>query len=241
MEHAMLLLKGNFDRLLKGDVQIRQQDSVGATYYSKTSIDYADISLNFSASAFQVERQFRAFAFRQYQLPQLNGINLRSAHITSTRSSLKPGTIVDENKEGILVATIDYDIELRRDYLNELLMQIRSGDDIIKLLAHVPEVDELGENGWNALMVAAYCNNEIAAQALIQSGADVNAVNCNDTSVLMYAKDGAENSRDDSTLRLLLKNNANPEHRDSRGLSVYDYCQQNDQKFTLKILNEYKS
>jgi methionyl-tRNA formyltransferase len=239
MEHAILLLKDNFDRLLEGDVQARHQGSVGATYYSKASIDYADISLNFRATAFQVERQFRAFAFRQYQLPQLNGINLRSAHITSTKSSLKPGTIIDENQERILVATIDY-IELRRDYLDELLVRIRSGDNIIKLLAYIPEVDELGVNGWNALMVAAYCNNKNAAQALIHSGADVNAVNCNGTSVLMYAKDGAENSRDDATLRLLLNHNANPEHKDSRGLSVFDYCEQNHQGFTLNILNQDK-
>ncbi|HAV13206.1 MAG TPA: formyl transferase [Opitutae bacterium] len=240
MEHAILLLKDNFDRLLKSNVQVRQQDSVGATYYSKMSIDYSDISLNFRATAFQVERQFRAFAFRQYQLPQFNGISLRSARITSTKSSHKPGTIIDENQERILVATIDYDIELGRDYLGELLMRIRSGDDIIKLLARIPEVDELGINGWNALMVAAYYNNENAAQALIHSGADVNAVNCNGTSVLMYAKDGAENSRDVSTLRLLLNHNANPENKDSRGLSVFDYCEQNHQKFTLNILNKYK-
>jgi ankyrin repeat protein len=56
----------------------------------------------------------------------------------------------------------------------------------------------------------------------------------------MYAKDGAENCGDSSTVRLLLENNANPEHRDDRGLSVYDYCEQNHQKVSLDILKKYK-
>lgn len=240
MEHAFWLLKDNFARLLKGNVQGRQQDTVGATYYSKASINYADISLDFCATASQVERQFRAFTFRQYQLPQLNGINLRAALITTNKSRLKPGDLVKEKRDRFIVATLDYDIELSKDYLSEALNRIRSNDHILDLLKLIPDVDELGPNGWNALMVAAYCNNESAAQELIQNGADVNAFNCNGTSVLMYAKDGAENCGDSSTFRLLLENNANPEHRDSRGLSVYDYCEQNHQKFSLDILNKYK-
>lgn len=240
MEHAFWLLKDNFARLLKGNVQGRQQDTVGATYYSKASINYADISLDFCATASQVERQFRAFTFRQYQLPQLNGINLRAALVTTNKSRLKPGDLVKEKRDRFIVATLDYDIELSKDYLSEALNRIRSNNDILDLLKLIPDVDELGPNGWNALMVAAYYNNERAAQELIHNGADVNAFNCNGTSVLMYAKDGAENCGDSSTIRLLLENNANPEHRDSRGLSVYDYCEQNHQKFSLGILNKYK-
>ena len=110
MEHAFWLLKDNFARLLKGNFQGRQQDSVGATYYSKASINYADISLDFCATASQVERQFRAFTFRQYQLPQLNGINLRAALITTNKSRLKPGVLVKEKRDRFIVATLDYDI-----------------------------------------------------------------------------------------------------------------------------------
>ena len=240
MQNAVLLLKDNFDKLLSGNIQLRQQDAVGASYYSKASINYSDIRLDFRATAFQVERQFRAFAFRQYQLPKLNGVDLSRARITSVKSTLKPGELVHEDRDRFIVATIDYDIELNKDCLEEVINKIRTNEDITELLERIYNLDELGADGWNALMVAAYCNNQMAAQTLIDCGADVNAVNCNETSVLMYAKDGAENTADGSTLSLLLDYNADAMHRDARGLSVYDYCERKKQHFALDILKSYK-
>lgn len=212
----------------------------GAAYYAKSSMKFDQLQLSFNATAFQVSQQFRAYPFRQFQLPNYEGTNLSGIEILNDRSSGKPGTVVFSDEDRYIISTVDFDVELKADYL-ELLIQLSEKPITEKfnhILSRVDDVDELGRSGWNALMVAAYNNNIEVVKLLGAKGADLNAVNCIGTTVLMYAKDGAEYTQDLSVLQWLLDHGINPKIKDDRGKTVVDYCKQNNQLFSLSYIRD---
>lgn len=242
MENAQVLFRSKFKDLLSGEITSMVQEAIGATYYPKSSIKYDALDLDFFATAFQVCRQFRAYSFREFQLPRYKGMNLGEAEILSTRSKLRPGQLVFRDEERLIVATVDYDVELKIDFLGQLIRLAESLNlqGLNEVFSRVKDLNELGPQGWNALMVAAFHNNLEAVKALVANGSSLGAVNCNGTTILMYAKDGAERAKDLTVLQWLLENGADIEAVDQRGKTVIDYCLENDQQFTLDCLRAHQ-
>jgi methionyl-tRNA formyltransferase len=243
MENALSLFKLNFRALLSDETTCASQSTEGASYYSKASIQFNKLRLNFNVTAFQVVQQFQAYSFRQFQLPKVEDVEFCQIRILKARSFKKSGTIIRHDAECIIVSTVDFDVELKIDYLEELISLCRNSprNDIAELLARVTDVNEFGRQGWTPSMVAAYYNNIEAVQLLVESEADLNASNCNGTTVLMYAKDGAERAKDTSVLKWLLDAGADTAMRDQRGKTVMDYCMENDETRSLNIINQYIS
>lgn len=106
--------------LVSKKIKATPQSAAGASYYSRKSIDYSNLIVDVNKTAFEINCQFRAFHFREYQLPQFNGSDIDRTVVLETRSVHKPGTIVQEDEEGITLATVDYDIRLFKDYPNQL-------------------------------------------------------------------------------------------------------------------------
>ena len=79
------------------------------------------------------------------------------------------------------------------------------------------------EYGWTPLMVAAYNNSCSIVKYLIENGADVNAVNYNGTTPLMYAKDAVIKYGETKVLDLLLKAGADRYIKDYDGKDVFCY------------------
>ncbi|MBW8015798.1 MAG: hypothetical protein FVQ82_06395 [Planctomycetes bacterium] len=111
-EYAFEVLKNNIESLIDNTYKQLPQDSFGATYYSKSSIDYSYLDVDFNKTAFEVCNQIRAYSFKEYQLPSVFGFQISNSAITGNRSKGKPGTLVDENTNLLMVSTIDYDVEL---------------------------------------------------------------------------------------------------------------------------------
>ena len=243
MENALELFKSNFQELLSGEVLCNSQSAEGASYYSKASIQFNELRLNFNVTAFQVVQQFHAYSFRQFQLPKVEGVEFCQIRILDARSLHKSGTIISRDAECFVVSTIDFDIELKIDYLEALidLCNGSSSSDIAELLKLVTDVNEFGRQGWSPLMVAAYHNKIEAVQLLVESGADLYASNCNGTTVLMYAKDGAERAKDTSVLKWLLDSGVDTSMRDQRGKTVTEYCMENNETRSLHMINMYIS
>ena len=241
MENAQILFRSKFKSLLSGQFDSFPQTMIGSTYYAKSAIKFDQSQLNFKATAFQVSQQFRAYLFREFQLPKYEGTNLSGINILNDRSSGKPGALISSDENRYIISTVDFDVELKIDYLEQLIQLSEKPitGKFNHILHRVDDVDELGRLGWNALMVAAYNNNLEVVKLLGARGADLNAVNCNGTTILMYAKDGAERMQDLSVLQWLLSHGANPKIKDDRGKTVVDYCKQNNQLFSLNCIGDY--
>jgi len=114
MQQAIELFKSQFQSLLANDFDAIDQPANGSTYYSRTSIDYSDLTVNLNQTAFAIHNQIRAFTFKEFQLPIVNNVTIQSSTITCDRSTSHPGTIVFEDNHQLKIASIDYDLLLTK-------------------------------------------------------------------------------------------------------------------------------
>lgn len=204
IKYGTRLIIQNLDNIIKGREVSYPQPAVSSTYYSRQSIDYNNLTIDLNQTAEGVDRQIRAFSFREYQMPKVYGHKIISARITGIRSTNKPGTVISGNRQGMLLSTIDYVIALYYDRLDELMEACKEGDTIqVKEICSVKEhVNTQESNGWSPLMVATYHNQTEIVKYLIMMGADIKAVNHRGTNLLMYAKDAYKDTGDNTLFRL---------------------------------------
>lgn len=112
IEEGTKLVVKHIDRLIEKRFRSKQQPIKGSTYYSKKSIDYANLLIDLNVTAAQLDRQIRAFYFPAYQIAIVHGHQIIRTHILKEKSTEKPGTILIENDKYIKIATIDYNIKL---------------------------------------------------------------------------------------------------------------------------------
>lgn len=112
--HGVELFKRNIAKILDGDYDTEPQSAYDSSYYSRESIDYKAIEIDFKRTAFEVHNQVRAFIFPEYQLPEVGGHKIVKSEITNSSSASQPGLIISDNETFITVATIDYDVRLYR-------------------------------------------------------------------------------------------------------------------------------
>ncbi len=90
-----------------------------------------------------------------------------------------------------MISTIDYNIILYFDRLEELFQACEKGDITkVKEICIVKEhIDVSNENGWTPLMMATYYNYKEIVKYLLLEGADIYARDYNGATILMYAKE----------------------------------------------------
>jgi methionyl-tRNA formyltransferase len=211
--------------LVDGIVAGRTQSAAGSSYYGRSSIDYSKITIDFRATAAQVQRQLRAFHFREFQIPSIDEFPVGRAEILTIRSTLPPGQLVAGQPTTRQYATIDFDVLLHRDRSGDYfdLVDREDAAGIRSYSHHDCDVESRNNMGWTPLMVAAYSGLSSVCEALLERGASPNATNPNGTTALMYAKDQAMSSGDTSVFELLLAHGADPKVRDRFGRSLLDY------------------
>src|SRR6185503_327894 len=108
------LLKANLDRIMDERAKGQPQPASRASFYSRGSLDFANIRIDLNRCAQQVHDQVRAFCFPEYQVPEVLGFRIAGSRITATRSAGRPGHLVESTREHLEVATIDYNVRLLR-------------------------------------------------------------------------------------------------------------------------------
>ncbi len=94
IDYGFELFKRNIDSLISDNVKSVRQFNVNSTYYSKNSINYNNLVIDFNKTAFEIHNQLRAFIFEEYQLPVVKG-NLIVKSILTERLSEKPCSFED--------------------------------------------------------------------------------------------------------------------------------------------------
>ena len=225
IENSKKLLTVWFKKIIDGRISPIKQTAVGASYFSTKTVDYANLKIDFKKTAWQIQRQVYAFSFRPYQLLSFNKQEVTDVVITEHKSTLAPGTIILKNNEYTLISTIDYDVKVYFDRLNDLLEEIpligvkRFSESIVNILG----VNDRNEKGWSPIIVAAYHGRKDLIEFLIENGADINDKNYRGTTVLMYAKDFSIKNKNNEFFTDLIKLGANPDLRDWSGKTVCDY------------------
>lgn len=233
IDNSKVLLSEWFTKIINNQIEPKKQLSVNSTYFSRKTIDYSNLTINFDKTAWQIQRQIYAFSFRPYQLLSMAGKNISDIKIKLEKSRLKPGTIIFENEDCFTVSTIDYDIELYFDKLDLFLEAIptMSIDAFSKNLITTLGVNDRNGKGWSPIIVAAYHGRRELVNFLLQNGANINDRNYRGTTVLMYAKDYALKNNDNELFRFLIEQGADISLKDWSGKSLGDYISNEQAKF----------
>ena len=228
IKHGTKLVLECIGAVLDDTVVATPQPVEGATYYSKKSIDYSNLSIDLRQTASGIDRQLRAFHFREYQLPEVYGKRIIASRFTDIKSAKKPGAILLENESSFMLSTIDYNIVLYFDRLEELLIACKNGDmeTVVKICTVQEHINSANSNGWTPLIVAVYNNQIEIANYLIMHGADIRVRNNNGTNLLMYAKDAYFNTKDITLFKLLYELGLDIEEKDYSGRKLADYVEE---------------
>ena len=223
------LVVENLISLINNNYESFPQSSLSSSYFGKNSIDYTNLNINYKQTAFQVVNQLKAFSFREYQLPKYNDVEIGYWQITNEKSIIRPGTIVEENKNSFKISTIDFDVILGKDSFKLLCHFCKTNDytslkDLLK--ANKLDLETKSKEGWTALIIAVYNGSFECVKLLINAGANVNAHNYNFTTVLMFAKTNALKSNERRIIDKLIDSGASILAKDIFGKTVIDWVKE---------------
>ena len=224
IKHGTSLVIDNIHNLLKSKFFLKPQDHVLSGYYGKKSINYSDLTIDLNKTSYEINKQVRGFMFRDYQLPSIKGYRVAGVAYTGIKSSIKPGSIIEDNDDEFVISTVDYDLLLFKDKLDKLLTLCRLGDekDIKKLLRNRLLVNEKNSEGCSPVIVAAYYGQLHIINLLLSKGADINDTDYRGASVLMYGKDYLERTGDYDFMDQLITLDADINHKNFDGKTVKD-------------------
>lgn len=220
------LIKENISNILNNTIVTYPQNNLESSYFSKKSIDYKNLKININQTALNIHNQIRAFNFREYQLPKIHDKKIISTLTTNQKSLRKPGTILFETDNEILMSTIDYNIILYKDRTDELFKACCTGDIILvqEICKNKEYLKVRNDKGWDPLIVAVYNNNIEVVKYLISLGANIYTENYNGTNLIMYAKDCYLNTKDSTLLELFISLGLDIYKKDFKNKNVLDYC-----------------
>ena len=171
-------------------------------------------------------------------MPNFNGQQITHAAASNEKSVAKPGTLLEETAAYFLIAAIDYNIRIYKNALQQILDAAAAGN--VQLLNELKQqghnLSEKNKKGWDALIVAAYNEQTETCKWLLQNGADVNSVNNNGTSVLMYAMTAAGKSSRTDVMELLLEYGAKKDQEDYEGISLLQYAKKYGNNHVIEYL-----
>jgi len=241
--NAFLLFQKNIDSLLLGEIKAGPQSSKGASYYSKKTIDFKNIIIDTKKTAEEIFNQIRAFAFRDYQLPQIGNYKIWRSEISSIPSQKhQVGKYEQKEAHYIEIHAIDYIVYAYIDFEEELFDAAANGDiEYIKWLQSINyDIHIQNEHGWDILIVSTYNNQQELVKYLLDINFDIAKTNYKGTSVLMYAMTIASKLDELSMLNLILSYMPNLYHVDDLGLSVFDYAMKyGNEQVINRIKKEY--
>ncbi|MFM7406227.1 MAG: formyltransferase family protein [Cuspidothrix sp.] len=110
--YGIILFKNNIHNLVSKNYQQTKQPSKLSSYFSKSSINYSNITIDLNKTAFEIRNQIRAFNFKEYQIPEVYGHKIVASDILNSITRILPGSILLETEQYIDICTIDYDLRL---------------------------------------------------------------------------------------------------------------------------------
>lgn len=228
IKYGTELVIKNIPGVLAGTVMASPQSSLGSTYYSKDVIDYGNVVIDIKQTANSIRSQIKAFSFREYQMPEINNRKIIDSKILESRSKQKPGTILFQDNNSFILATIDYDIQLYYDRFEELMEACCSGElEKVKEICVIQKhIFEKNKKGWTPLIVATYNGHLEIVNYLISIGADIYETNYNGTNLLMYAKEAYLRNGNNQIFLKYLQMGLDINREDNQGKNVLDYLQE---------------
>lgn len=112
IEQTIILMQKNVDRLINKQYKEIKQDIRTACYYSRSSVNFQNLFINWNKSIIEVSRFIQAFNFPPFQFPQTRYKKeiipiSRVIDIKPKKRKTMPGTILSVNSNQVEVQTAD--------------------------------------------------------------------------------------------------------------------------------------
>ena len=242
IENGIHLIKENLIKIISNNLIEKPQSFYKSSYFSKKYFDFQNININPYNTAFQINNYVRAFAFRPYQLSKFQGKTIYLSEISTLKSVGKPGEVILEDEYKLIINTIDYQIILYKDQLENLFDNIIKNDfnKVRLIIENRFPIQTVNKKGWNALIVACYHGRNEIIDYLIENGANINSVNYNGTTVLMYAMSYFESTLDSKTFNKILSYGADIYLKDYNGKNIFDYAEERNNSLVIQELKKIK-
>jgi methionyl-tRNA formyltransferase len=237
IKNGVALVDSNIQALIKGTFKAVPQPVSNSSYYSKKSIDFSCPEIDLKQTAINIGNQIRAFSFREYQLPTLDGCPVFGFQILEKKGSGRPGRLVDEEDDFFVYTTVDFDIKIFKDRLDELLTCCKQGElkNVKDLLENRALIDEHSVEGVTPLIVAVEAGQFDVAQLLLLRGACVETPSYAGISVLEYATNYAKKSGDKRLVELIeTPFDMEPSQKKDGGVAIRN-CQPKDQEAVIAL------
>ena len=238
LQNSIQLYDDNISAIMEGRITATVQAVAGSSYYSKKTIDFANISIDTNKTAWEIHNQIRAFSFRDYQLPIVGGNKIYRSVILREKSVRKPGAILFQDDQKLVIASIDYNLELYIDKEDYLFEACRQGavENMKQLLAWDFPIHICSQKGWNALIVAAYHGHVDLTYFLLRQGFSLTDTNYQGTTVPMYAMTHASRTGDMALLRDILAMNPDLSVTDKTGKNIFWYAKEYNNREVMDLL-----
>ncbi len=196
----------------------------GASYYPRSSIDYSDLSVDFSRPSAEVVSSIKSRLFWQYQLPAFEGRRIWDVSEIETHEILMPGQRRAIDGWSDLVGVGGGTIRLDYSFMDALVTWAKDDQRPASFPSLIPDLQTENAQGWTPLMIASYNGHLEPLRWLIESGANPDHQNRRGTTALMYAKSFAQMTGNLGPIKILLAAGARPDLKDQYGYAVSDYC-----------------
>ena len=160
--------------------------------------------------------------------------------IANIRSIGKPGVLTMICEDSFYLRSIDYDLIVYRDVLDQIFIETRK-DNLDFIMAKIDKgynINEKGVNGWNCIILATYHGSIRIFDYLINGIVDINEKNYNGTTLLMYAMTHAKNSRNLYFLERLLDCGADTRSIDFFGNDIFYYINKSNKEI-MQLISKY--
>lgn len=175
MQLGVEIIKENIKDIIGNKCKSYAQSIEKSSYYRKGSIDFKKEIDTYNTAIF-VQRQIRAFRFREYQMPRIGKWFVSSCDILDIRSHGRPGQILYQDDQSVVISTIDYNVELHIDQFDRVFKACHEGDlatlQTIKGLEYY--LKDRNSQGKTPLMVAVDANQLRIVNYLISLHESVN-------------------------------------------------------------------
>lgn len=82
LKNSVKLFKKNINDIMRNNFSAISQESFKSTYFSKKSIDYNNLIIDLKKTSFEIHNQLRAYIFKEYQFPSINGFEIKKSQLT---------------------------------------------------------------------------------------------------------------------------------------------------------------
>lgn len=112
LEYGTELFTSHVDFLLDGP-ESTPQPADGSSYRGARDLDYSNPLPTLVGTAFELRNRIRAFTFPEYQSVVIDGLTITSSRVSEAASTRRAGTVVLREPGRRILATIDFDLDLR--------------------------------------------------------------------------------------------------------------------------------